>query len=196
MNKPATQLTLTCQAECLRDRVRLSYAVTSRRPEEVYILDLLPAALLGDVKTRALVPDFSRAELRPAGPAAAHLLFGIPPLPKDRLVNVRLFPLATKLEPGKTLERVVEFSRPLREYSPYDAGNGTHRFETVWIKSLQVTVHVLSSAAEGIEVEPAAAWPGFVAVRAPRILQQIEELHCQVEVPSVEFLRRKDMASQ
>ena len=194
MNKPAANLTLTCRAECLADRVRLNYAVSSSRPEDIYVLDYVPAAPLGDVKARRMVPDFSHADLRPEG-AAARLLCGIPPLPTDRLVNVRMFPLATKLEPGKTLERCIEFPLPLREQSPYDCGDKPPQYETVRISRLLLTVHVLSSAAFGVTVEPAAEPPDFWVVRAPNMVRQAEELAGQVELPGVDFLKIKDRGS-
>lgn len=195
MNKLATNLTLTCRAETRPDRLRLTYAVTSKREEEVYLLDFLPFFPMSDLKTKKAVPDFGRPEVRRAGPGKAHLNKGIPPLPRGRLVNLRIMPLGTKLPPGQTVERTFDLPLPLREVSPYDGGDENVAYEPTKVIRLRLTLHVLSSQVEGFEAEPVASMPDFFLVRGNDTAGQAEELACEMDVPGLPFLQRKDWTS-
>jgi hypothetical protein len=191
VNKIAPNVSLTCRPELRPDRLRLSYAVTNKREEDLYVLDFIPFFPYSDLKSRKTVPDFRVVTLRREGAAGARILKGIPPVPFGRSVNARIIPLGTKLPPGETLERALELALPLREQNPYDPETAETAYREAAVSRLRLTVQVLSSRVEGFEAQPAPP-PDFFIVRGKNTVGQAENLDCSLDVPRLPLWLRKD----
>jgi len=157
MEKIAEDIVLICRPEFLPDKIRMHYTVSNRGSKDIYLLDVYPG---GDPESRKVVADYNSVYACLKDSNVAYLLKGIPPLPEDRLVYVRIMPLGAKLAPGKTIGRVFELTLPLREQNRwYYAPLRPEDYEAVKVKTLILAVQFLRSTIEGFNTEPAPHGP-------------------------------------
>ena len=194
MQKIAKGVILTCRSEFLPDKLRMRYTVANRGSEDIYLLDVYPG---GDPESKKAAGDYNSVYACLKDSDVAYLLKGIPPLPKDRLVYVRIMPLGAKLAPGKSFERVFEVSLPLREQNRwYYATLRLEDYETVKVKTLILAVQFLRSTVEGFHAEPSPYGPGLFRVQGQDTVRQAETMTCEIAVQDLQMLTRKDMFSR
>lgn len=186
MSTASKDVTLTCSSELLPDRLRLNYSVSSRAGADLYVLDASPLAA---AQGQDAVTDPSSAFVCHHEPSTALVLKGIAPLPVDRDIKARIIPLGTRITPGSTLARSVEFPLPLQEQSPYYTPLEPKACEETLVTTVLLRVQFLRSTAEGFEAE-ASSWPDLFFVRSKHTVGHAESLDCRQGVGNVKFLRR------
>jgi len=194
MEKIEKDTVLACSQEFLPDKIQMHYTVTNRGSKDIYLLDVYPA---GDPESRKAVGDYNSVYACLKDRNVAYLLKGIPPLPKDRLVYVRIMPLGTKLAPGQSITRVFEVPLPLREQNHlYYAPLRPEDYEAVKVKMLILAVQFLRSTIEGFNAEPASHGLDLFRVRGKDTVSQAETMTCEIAVQDLQMLKRKDMFSR
>ncbi len=194
MEDVAKETVLACRQEFLPDRLRMRYTVTNRGSKDIYLLDVYPA---GDPKSGKAAADYHSVYACLKDSNRAYLLKGIPPLPADRTVLVRIIPLGTKLSPGQSIERVFEVTHPLMEQNHwYYAPLRPEEYDAAKVKTLILAVQFLRSTIEGFNAEPAPHGPDLFRVGGKDTAGQAETLTCEIAVQDLQMLKRKDMFSR
>ncbi len=119
-----TGVTLSCRPDRAGNKLIFPYTLTNHGAADIYVMDAIYAA---DPTTGRQALDRQAPVIWLGGDGFAHVLKGIAPLPPDRLVNVRVIPLAAKLAPNATLTRSLEVQLPLAETDPYHPGPAAAR---------------------------------------------------------------------
>jgi hypothetical protein len=184
-------LSLECRIAPAGAVLQVSYSVTNHAGHDVYVLDQIP---LVDRTTRKGRLDLSSLHLAFRAPAGVRLLKGIPPLPSDRHVMVRVIPLGTRVTPGAKLARAFELPLPLQEQGAYWGPADRDQCELCKVNQVQLCVHVLPSTAAGFEAHPASDFPGpdLFLVATAATARDALSLECAKEVAGLELLRRRD----
>ncbi len=194
MENIAKDPVLTCHQEFLPDNLRMHYTVSNRGSKDIYLLEAYPAGAPGSKKA---IADYNSVYACLKDSNVAYLLKGIPPLPEDRMVLVRIMPLGMKLAPGKSIERAFEVPLPLREQNRwYYPPLGSEGYEGVKVKALILAVQFLKSTIEGFNAEPAPHGPDLFRVRGKNTVGQAETVTCEIAVQDLQMLRRKDTFSR
>ena len=184
-------LSFACRFELAGSALQVHYSVTSRADHDVYVLDQLP---LVDRATHKGLLDLNALYVAFRAPAGVHLLKGIPPLPVDRSVFVRVIPLGTRLSPGATLERSLELPLPLQEQGSYWGLAKPEDCDPVTAAGVVLTVQVLRSTATGFEAHPATDFPApdlFLLASGDTIREAVS-LDGTGDVAGLQLLRRRD----
>ena len=119
-----------------------------------------------------------------------HLAKQILPLPRNRKVELRIVPFATKVEPGQEYGEKLELPLPLREYNPYFpfGEQSKHKLMTA-----QGVVFSLQYVGEMEDLKaPPAPLPGALQVQYPRLLGRVETLRSNVARLAVPVNKRTD----
>ncbi len=194
MRNNAKDIVLTCRPEFLPDKLRMHYTVTNRGSKDIYLLDVYPT---GDPESRKAVGDYSSVYVCLRDDNVAYLLKGIPPLPEDRMVLVRIMPLGAKLAPGKRIERMFEVTLPLKEQNRwYYAPLRPEDYEAAEVKTMILAVQFLRSTVEGFDAEPAPHGPDLFKIRGENTVNQAEMMTCELAVKDLQMLRCKDQFSR
>ena len=185
---------LACRQEFFPDKLRIHYTVTNHGSTDIYLLDVYPG---GDLQSRKAAADYNAVYACLKDNNTAYLLKGIPPLPADRMVLVRIMPLGTKLAPGQSIERVFEVPLPLREQNHwYYASLSPEGYDSVKVKTLILAVQFLRSTVEGFNAEPAPHGPNLFKVRSKDTAGQAETMTCEIAVQDLQMLKRRDFFSR
>jgi len=194
MDKTATDITLTCHPELSSNVIRIRYSVSNTGKSDIYLLDIFPGY---DAETRKPFADFHSYYLCLRDGATAYLLKGIPPLPANKTVMVRIMPLGTKLEPGQQIDRTFEVSLPLCEQSPwYYPKLPPEAYKPIEIHRLVFAVQFLRSSIEGFVATPAPHDSGLFRVAGKYTVGQTETLLSELKIPPMKFLTRTDRFSR
>ena len=194
MENIAKDTILTCSQKFFPDKLQMHYAVTNRGSKDIYLLDVYQA---GDPRSGKAVADYNSVYACIRGSNVAYLLKGIPPLPEDRTVLVRIMPLGMKLAPGQSIERAFQVPLPLREQNRwYCPPLGPEGYDGAKVKTLILAVQFLRSTIEGFNAEPAPHGPDLFRVRGKNTVGQAETMTCEIAVQDLLMLRRKDMFSR
>jgi hypothetical protein len=188
--KYVKDVALTCQIDRSEDKFSLKYTVKNNGKNEIYVLDSYPAY---DSDTEKRFAESKSFYLSLREPNTAYLLRGIPPLPEDKLVTVRIMPLGTKLLPQQNIERTLEISLPLTEqnkwyYTPLEAG----QYQKTTVNLLFLEVEILRSTVEGFKTEPVPFAPELFNVRGSNTGGQAEKIRCENKIENTDFLKRTD----
>ena len=186
--KVSNDFVLTCQQQFQPERLIVTYKITNKSPADAYVLDTYPAV---DQEKKKAIPDPDGVCVF-AGEGAVHMLRGIPPLPADRTVTVRLIPLGTKLAAGATLERKFTVPLPLVEQSPYYSPLNLRDYQETKVERIVLSVQVLRSSVAGFAAEAAPHGPDLFRVRSDHTVTDVETAQVQVKVPEARLLKRKD----
>ncbi len=194
MENTTKDTVLTCSPKFLPDKLQVHYTVTNHGSKEIYLLDVYAG---GDPKSKKAVGDYDSVYVCLKDNNIAYLLRGIPPLPEDRMVLVRIMPLGAKLSPGQSIERRFEVALPLREQNRwYYAPLGPEGYDSVKVKTLVLAVQFLRPTIEGFDAEPTADSPGLFRIRSKNIVGRAETMTCETAVRELQMLRRKDRFSR
>jgi hypothetical protein len=194
MENIAKDTVLECRQELFPGKLQMHYTVTNRGSKDIYLLDVYPA---GDPKSRKAVADYNSVYACLKDSNVAYLLKGIPPLPADRMVLVRIMPLGAKIAPGQSIERVFEVTLPLREQNHwYYVPLSPEGYDGAKVKTLILAVQFLRSTIEGFNAEPAPHGPNLFRVRGKDTVGQTETMTCEIAVQNLQMLKRKDFFSR
>jgi hypothetical protein len=181
---------LTCQFELSPEAIAMRYAVVNAGETDIYLMDAYPAV---DQSTRTAFADFKSVYVCWKSPSLALVLKGIPPLPSDKLVTVRVMPLATKIAPRGEVQRSISVPLPLREQSPwYYPPLEEKNYEKTTIRTIDFAIQFLRSTVEGFEAEPVDFAPDLYRVRGKRTVGQAETIHYEIDAREVNFWKRRD----
>lgn len=180
----------TVAPEFEKDRLKLHYTVSNQGSVDLYVLDVLPGY---DMDARKPVANYKDVYVSARTDCAALILRGIPPLPADRMVTVRLIPLGTKVPPGGQLERTVELELPLKETSPYYLPLKPEEYQACDLTDITFAVQMVKSNVEGFTATEASHGPGLYVVRSKNIVGQAESLEFSFKAPPKQkLLKRTD----
>jgi hypothetical protein len=186
---PNTDVILTCRPGRTGNALQFACTVANGSNADVYLLDAFPAV---DPKTRQAFADPNGAYVGWLGGETAYVLKGIPPLPRDRTVAVRIIPLGSRVAPGTTLERTFTVPLPLAEQSPYFGDLPLRQYEQVEITNVIVAVQFIRSTAPGFVATPAEFNPAFFRVQTRHTVQDAETLTSSFPTKGLVLLKRTD----
>ena len=186
---PALDVMLECQPTRVGNKLSFPYTATNRSDADIYVMDAVPVV---DPSTRQAVANRDSVVVYLMGDGRAHVLKGIPPLPTDRSVTVRIIPLAAKLPPGATLTRQLEIPLPLAEASPYFPDLPLRQYELVDISGVQFSVEFLRSTAEGFSATPVDFAPDLYQVSARNTAGMTERVMCAFPTQRLTIMKRLD----
>lgn len=195
MDSVTQDIFLTCRAEVEEKILRVSYTLQTKRIKEIYVLDVFPAV---NQEERTAYADYQSVLVSSKDGGVANLLKGIPPLPRDKTVAVRVMPLGTKLSQGGSVERSFEIELPLREQSPwyYLPLEDEKEYQKGTVNTLILNVDIMSSTAEGFKAEPVDYAEGLFRVRSQNTVGHAERFKCKMTIPEMPFLIRTDLFSR
>ena len=180
----------TVAPEFQKDRLKVHYTVSNQGSVDLYVLDVLPGY---DTEAKKPVANYKDVYVGARPGCQALILRGIPPLPADRMVAVRLIPLGTKVPPGGQLERTVELELPLKETSPYYLPLKPEEYQACDLTDITFAVQTIKSNVEGFTATEAMHGPGLYVVRSKNIVGQAESLEYSFKAPPKEkLLKRTD----
>jgi hypothetical protein len=165
---------LNAESRIENDALHIHYAIKNGSPTDIYVLNAF-AASHPESKQAYVATD--RYTLYFQQPDQAVILIGIPPLPEDRLVAIRVMPLAVKLAAGATLSwDMPAIPLPLIEKSAYAYAADTEILRTITINSLLLHVQFISALAEGFQAQPVAYDAKYFSVRSQQTVADAHEL--------------------
>jgi hypothetical protein len=188
MENKSKNITLNCQSELEKHELKISYTVTNKSENDIYVLDIIPTP---DPDAGKVIYDPNTVYLSWVKPSNAEIIKGVPPLP-DMPVNHRIMPVGTKLIPNKKHERVFTLKLPLREQSPYYSLLNEDEYSEAQAKKNILTVHFVRSNIEGFEANTAPNANDLYVLRGKNLVAQIENLQCELDLPTMRLLKRKD----
>jgi hypothetical protein len=180
---------LECRPQFEAERLTIGYSVSSRAAKDIYVLDVLPSY---DTQAKKLIAVYEGYYLCSRAGGVALVLKGIPPLPVDRQVTVRMIPLGTKLISGAKIERTLELALPLKEHSPYYIPLKPEEYDITEVSTVAFAVQFVRSTVQGFAAEPAPHGPDLFRVKSQDIVAHAETLRAQFSAPAVKLWRRKD----
>jgi hypothetical protein len=180
-------VTLSCRPDRAGNRLVFPYTVANHGAADIYVMD---AALAPDRASDKLVIDRNAGVIWLGSDGFAHVLKGVAALPPDRSVDMRIIPLAAKLPPDGTLERILEVPLPLAETSPYYPDLPLREYELTDIQGVVLTIEFLRSSVEGFAAAPAAEAPDLFRVRAQHTVGQTERVSCAFPSRQLQMLKR------
>ena len=183
----AAGVTLSCRPDRAGDKLIFPYTVANHGAADIYVMDATPAS---DPATGQRIIDRHAPVIWLGGDGFAHVLKGIAPLPPDKLVDVRVIPLAARVPPDGTLERVLEVRLPLAETGPYHPDLPLREYILIDIQGITLTVELLRSTVEGFAAQPASEAPDLFRVSGNHTVGQTERVSCPF--PSRQLSRRAD----
>ena len=182
-------VTLSCGPDRAGNKLIFPYTITNNGAADIYVMDAIYAA---DPTTGRQALDRQAPVIWLGSDGFAHVLKGIAPLPPDRLVNVRVIPLAAKLPPKGTLTRSLEVRLPLAETDPYHPDLPLREYELTDIQGVVLTIEFLRGTVEGFAAEPVADAPDLYRVRGKDTVGQTERASCVFPSRQLQILKRSD----
>jgi hypothetical protein len=186
---PVPDVLLECEPTRVGNKLSFPYTTTNRSAADIYVMDAVPVV---DPSTKQAVASRDSVVVYLMGNGRAHVLKGIPPLPTDRSVMVRIIPLAARLSPGAILTRQLEIPLPLAETSPYFPDLPLRQYELVDISGVQFSVEFLRSTAEGFSATPVDFAPDLYRVSARDTAGMTERVVCGFPTQRLSIMKRLD----
>lgn len=193
MDESPPELKFTADLKVLPEKLEFEYSVTNPGDDDVYLLDLLPGV---DPETRKAIVNPGAAFVCCLEDGLVHVLRGIPPLPADKMVAVRVMPLGTKLAQGESVTRKFDIALPMAEQSPYYGPLEPIMYHKLAVKTVRLTVQFLRSTVEDFDCEPSHFAPEFFRVWGKHTVGQAERLVHDFSVTNVDILKRSDNFSR
>jgi hypothetical protein len=188
MNKTAQNITVKCHPEFSRSTLRMNYTVSNQSTDVIYLLDTIAGV---DPQAQKAIANTDIFYLCWRKPAMAYCIKGIPPIPEGMDVMAAIIPFGYKLSPSETIERSFEIPIPLAEQNPYSPPLGTEEYSEESINKLQLTIHLVRSTIEGIDVKESAVEPNLYNVRSTYLYRDAERVDCEVAIPTTPLLKHK-----
>lgn len=153
--------------------VHISYSVSNARKHPIYIMNKLWSMnKIGDY-----IEPISPAYVCVTENNLGHFLKGIPSLPQNQFVEMRVIPFATKVESGEKFSESLEIPLPIDEYNPYFPANHNSTYQSNNVEALIFTLHFLSEL-EGLIAKEAPLDNGLLLMH-PRLLAEFETLQSE-----------------
>lgn len=189
--KPASDVILSCEINRSEEKLEVKYTVKNSSGNDIYVLDSYPSF---NQETKERFAESKSFYACYKNPATVYMLKGIPPLPADKTVSMRVMPLGTKLAPQANLERTLEIPLPLREqsdwyYSPLELD----KYEKATVNRLTFDVQFIRSTVDGFKAEPASFAPELFNVRSSYTVGHAQKVRCEKTLESLILLKRPDM---
>jgi hypothetical protein len=171
--QPTSDVSLTAKATWSATELRVSYTIANGAEEPIYVLDGTRTRAPATGQPGVATDDYS---LFPSSPGEALMLVGIAPLPPNKLVAVRIMPVATKLDPGGTLSRDLRPAPlPLTERTPYITEDELRQLEETRIRQLSFAVQYFRSSTPGLEIAPLPFDATHFVVKTPHTVEDASE---------------------
>jgi hypothetical protein len=190
-DKNPTDVILKCKITPSEDKITLTYSVENQSGKDIYLLDAHPRY---DEESKKRVADYKSFYLS-SHDSSGFLLKGIPPLPEDKMVAMRIMPLGTKITSKQKIERTLELDLPLKEQNPwyYAPLEDEKDYEKTTITHLIVEVHFMRSTVEDFKAVPALFAPELFNVSSKFTLGTFEKLRSTIDLTETVLLRRTDV---
>jgi hypothetical protein len=187
-----TDVRLEAKIKVDDDKITIKYTVTNNSSQDIYVLDAYPAA-----KDRQPYVDQDAFYLCSRGSNTAFILKGVPPLPADKTVVVRLMPLGPKLESKQSVERDLVLPLPLRERSDwYYTPLPPEEYSMGSVEKIVFDVQYLRSNVDGFKAEPAQYNDKYFFVKGSNTPKQAESVEVEFPIAKTQLFIRKDMFSR
>lgn len=155
------------------DVVHVSYSINNTGKRSIYIMNKLWSMnKIGDY-VDPMLPAYVCVTENNLG----HFLKGIPPLPQNQFVEMRVIPFSTKVESGEKYSESFEIPLPADEYNPYFPANKDSTYQLKSVDALIFTLHYLSELDE-LSVKETPMGNSLLLMH-PRLLAEFETLQSE-----------------
>lgn len=182
---PVTDVTLDCVPSKDGNTLRFAYRVANKSAGDIYVLDVLPTG-------EPPVADINHGYAAWLNNGSATIHKGIPPVPGDRMVAVRLIPLGLKLAAGAVAERRLDIPMPFAERNPYFGDLPLKEYVQQDVAEVRFVVQFLRASVEGFGAAPSDLGAGLFRVWGKHTVGQAESLVCTFPTKGLAMLRRGD----
>jgi hypothetical protein len=188
-NATTTDLVLSCTPEKVEDRIVFAYEIANRGTDSWYVMD----ALVGvDWTTRKARLEPGAATIWQGGDGYAHVLVGLAPVPTDRNIAMRVFPVSVALAPQATLRRKLELRLPLAEQSPYYPLGNLRDYRMAEIAGITLLVDALPASAAGLVLTPSGVSPEHVQAMSADTVRDLRRLRVSFRAQGLQLMTRTD----
>ena len=164
---------LDVEAVIQGDIVHVSYSVSNTGKRPIYLMNKLWSMdNIGDY-----IDPVMPVYVCIAKDNLGRFLKGIPPLPQNQFVEMRVIPFATKVESGEKYIESFKIPVPIDEYNPYFPANNDSTYQLNNVEALIFTLHFLSEL-EGLSVKE-TPMDNSLLLMHPRLLAEFETLQSE-----------------
>jgi hypothetical protein len=185
-DKGGVPLDFKVRFEATAQELIAHYEVTNTRNNAVYLLNVLwdfdPAG--------KYIPAAGPAYVCLRGDKQLYLAKMVLPVPRNRMVELRVVPFATKVEAGERYEETLKFPVPVAEFHAYFPATPDSKFRLMTARSVAFGLQFVNDVA-GMEAS-AAPLPNALRLSHPKLLALIETLRSRPEVLAVPVNKRED----
>lgn len=184
-----SNLQLSCRCEIAGHHALFTYSVQNMGEVDVYVMDATPSV---DPRTRDAQANDQAALVMLT--VDGDLVVGkfMAPLPTDRRVAVPVVPLASRLQPGETLERLLRMPTPLTETTPYLPDRPRPECEVIDISDVVFTIGYWVAGSDDLAVAPASYAPDLFAVTTGQTGVGAARLRQRLSVLGLQVCKRRD----
>ena len=169
-----------------KDKLNVSYDLTNRTKEDIYVLDIFPNYDLETMKPSVNLNNTVTVWSEPDG---VRLVRGLPPYPQEKDMSAFYTPYTSKVGPGETLKRRLELPLPLVEFSPYYSPLETAKYEAVDVTRIRLTVNFIKSSAEGLEAKEVEFAKGVFFVKSKFLIRDTRQVDKEFTTGPIRLLK-------
>lgn len=186
INEELKPVTLTTEISLQDKTLRVEYRIKNNTEKPIYLFNVLWDFNQSGDYIPAPQPVYSCLQ----NDGSFHLSKQIPPLPKNKRVELRRVPFVTKIEAGEDFNEKFELSVPLSEYNPYFPKTGEGIEENKPAKSVYLSVQYIREM-DGLEVKP-SPMADALSVWHQDLIAQSEILNSRPKTIAVQVKKRTD----
>lgn len=158
-------VSLTAQPALSSSELRVRYTIANKSAGDIYVLDA--RRVRGANGQPAVATDLCSVFKNDEDDG--EVLVGIAPLPANKMVAVRIMPVATKLAPGASQTRELRpIPLPLTEQTPYVTADEIARAQATTVRRLVLSVQYLRASTPSLVATALPFAPGFFDVKTPQ----------------------------
>jgi hypothetical protein len=166
-------VSLSAQHVLSSSELRIRYTIANKSKGDIYVLDA--RRVRGANGQPAVAADLSSLVKNDAGDA--EVLVGIAPLPDNKLVAVRIMPVATKLAPGASQTRELRpIPLPLTEQTPYVTTDEIANAQITTVRQVVLGVQFIRASTPALVATPLPFAPSFYDVKTPQTAEDAREV--------------------
>ena len=182
-------LRLECRPSKAGNLLLFPYTLENLGPADVYAMHALPSA---DPASHAAKGNDTAAIVIASDDGDAIIGKFVAPLPTDRRIAVRVFPLARRLPAGAKLEGRIEIPLPLAETSPYFPDLTLRGYEIAEIKGVALTIGYWIAGNDMLAADPAEYVPDLFVVETRNTARSAQRVSQRFPTTGLQLFRRTD----
>jgi hypothetical protein len=185
----AASLRLNCRPSKAGNLLLFPYTLENTGAGDVYAMHALSSA---DPASGAARANDTAAVVIAGDDGDAIIGKFAAPLPTDRRIAMRVFPLARRLPAGATLEGRIEIPLPLAETSPYFPDLTLRAYEMAEIKGVALTIGYWIAGNDGLTATAADYVPDLFVVETRDTARSAQRVSQRFPTTGLQLFRRTD----